>query len=297
MARTVAKIRRIPLVVSIHGGYFTVPSAQTEKMIEPFRGKLEWGKIFGFLFGARHVLDDADAIICVGDNEYREVKKRYPLKSVFHVPNGVDLDRFSVGDGEAFRSAYGFKPAEKIVLCVSRIDYQKNQLGLVRAFARFAKDHPDHRLVMIGAVTVEAYHKEVLAEISALGLQENVRIIPGMAPNHPLLSGAYKAAEMFVLASHHEPFGIVILEAWAAGLPVVAYAVGGIPGFCNDHQDSLLVEPENELKLTDGMAELAGQTELRASLAANALKVLSTRYSWPVVVAQLQEIYGRILQD
>ncbi|MCK4565220.1 MAG: glycosyltransferase, partial [Verrucomicrobia bacterium] len=101
MARTVAKIKGIPFVVSIHGGYFTVPDEQTEKMTEPFRGKLEWGKVFGFLLGARRVPNDADAIICVGENEYREVKRRYPFKKVFHVPNGVDVERFAKADGDA----------------------------------------------------------------------------------------------------------------------------------------------------------------------------------------------------
>jgi len=297
MARTVAKLRGIPLVVSIHGGYFTVPPEQTDKMIEPFRGKLEWGKAFGFLFGARRVLNDADAVVCVGEYEYREMQRRYPFKNIFHIPNGVDIDRFTAGDGAAFRTAFGFQPSDKIVLCVSRIDYQKNQLGLVRAFARFAKDHPDHRLILIGAVTVEDYHEQVLAQIAALGLEDVVRIIPGLVPDDPLLPGAYKAAEMFVLASRHEPFGIVILEAWAAGVPVVAHAIGGIPGFCTDRVNALLVEPDNEPQLVERMAELAADEGLRTTLAADAFKTASTRYDWPMVAAQMQEIYGRILRD
>jgi glycosyltransferase involved in cell wall biosynthesis len=297
MARTVARLRGIPFVVSLHGGYFTVPPEQIDKMIEPFRGKLEWGKVFGFLLGARRVLNDADAIICVGQSEYREVKKRYPFKNVFCVPNGVEVDRFSSADGSAFRATYGFTPKEKIVLCVSRIDYQKNQLGLVRAFARFAENHPDHRLVLIGAVTVEAYHQQVLEEVSALGLEDKVRIIPGLAPDDPLLPGAYKAAEMFVLASHHEPFGIVLLEAWAAGLPVVAHAIGGIPGFCADRETALLVEPDNEQQLIGCMGELAGDETLRKSLAGKAYELAESNYDWEIVATQLKKIYSGIRQD
>ena len=69
MARTAAKLRGIPFVVEVHGGHFTLPSEQVNKMTEPFRSTLEWGKAFGFLFGARRVLKDADAIICVGADE------------------------------------------------------------------------------------------------------------------------------------------------------------------------------------------------------------------------------------
>jgi glycosyltransferase involved in cell wall biosynthesis len=297
MARTAARLKRVPFVVSIHGGHFTLPAEQTDKMSEPFRGKLEWGKAFGFLFGARRVLSDADAILCVGENEYLEMRRHYPGKTVIHLPNGVCVGRFANADGHAFRSAFGFGASEKIVLCVSRIDYQKNQIGLVRAFARFAKTHPDHRLVLIGGVTVEGYHAELMTEIEELGLDDRVRIIPGMTPDDPLLSGAYKAAEMFVLASRHEPFGIVLLEAWAAGTPVLAYSVGGVAGFCTDREDSLLVEAGNESKLAEGMAELAADEALRTALSSRAFDTVSGRYDWPVVAAQLREIYHRVLHD
>jgi glycosyltransferase involved in cell wall biosynthesis len=112
-----------------------------------------------------------------------------------------------------------------------------------------------------------------------------------------MLPSAYKAAEQFVLASHHEPFGIVILEAWAAGVPVVAHGIGGIPGFATDRENILLVEPDNESQLIESMAELAVDRELRAALSARAFELAKTRYSWPVVVAQVREIYGRILHD
>lgn len=297
MARTVARLRGIPLVVSLHGGHFTLPAEQVDKMTKPFRGKLEWGKAFGLLFGARRVLNDADAVVCVGQSEYDEVHQRYPFKNVFHVPNGVDVDRFATADGSAFRSAYGFQPPEKIVLCVSRIDYQKNQLGLVRAFAAFAQDLPDHRLVIIGPVTVEDYHEQLLAEIAMRRIQNRVLVIPGFAPNDPLLPSAYKAAEMFVLPTRHEPFGIVILEAWAAGLPVVANRIGGIPGFATDRENILFAEPDNERELADRMAELAADAALRKSLAGNAFNAAASTYDWPMVARKVLEIYGQLAQN
>jgi glycosyltransferase involved in cell wall biosynthesis len=297
MARTAARLKGIPYVVSIHGGILSLPKDQVEKMTEPFRGRFEWGKVFGWLFGSRRVLDDADAIICVGENEYVEMKRTYSPDKVFLLPNGVDVTRFSQADGSTFRSAYGYSLEEKILLCVSRIDYQKNQLGLVRAFASFFKNHPDHRLVLIGAVTVDEYHVQLQQEIEQLGLEQVVRIIPGMRPDDPLLPAAYKAAQFFVLASSHEPFGIVVLEAWAAGTPVLAYAVGGVPGFCSDRDDTLLVEADNERKLAEGMAELAGDSEWRTALAERAFKKVSQRYDWSMIAQQLRDIYRRILHD
>ncbi len=295
IARTVARIKKIPYVVSLHGGHFTLPQQQVDKMTEPFRGKPEWGKAFGALFGARRVLQDADALICVGKSEFDEVQRQYPDKQVFYVPNGVDVEKYSLADGGPFRKEYNFHPSEKLILCVSRIDYQKNQIGLVRAFADFFKAHPSHRLVLIGAVTVEAYHKEIMDEIDRLGLAGKVTVIEGLRPDDPLLPSAYCAAEVFVLPSIHEPFGIVVLEAWAAGLPVVANRVGGIPGFTTDRENILLAEMGNEAELSERMAELADDVALRGNLSRRAFGEAASHYDWKKISVRFLEIYEQVV--
>jgi len=295
MARTVARLKGIPYVVSIHGGYFTLPQAQVDQMTQPFRGKPEWGKIFGALLGSRRVLEDADAIICVGQSETDEMKRRFPEKPVHYLPNGVEVDRFSNADGELFRKAYGFQPLEKIVLCVSRIDYQKNQLGLVRAFAEFSENHPAHRLVLIGPVTVEAYRDEIHAEIQRQEIESCVTMIEGLNPLDPLLPSAYRAAEIFVLPTVHEPFGMVILEAWAAGLPVIANRVGGIPGFAEHEQTALLADPNRPDELVQYMNRLAGNVELRADLSRRAFGEAAHRYDWSKIIDRLIEIYEQVI--
>lgn len=296
MARTAARLKRIPYVVTLHGGCYTLPKAQVSKMTEPFRDKPEWGKIFGALFGSRRVLQDADGIICVGRAEYDAVCERFPDKPVFHVPNGVDMERFSQADGSAFREAYGYTPDEKIVLCVSRIDYQKNQLSLVRAFARFSRNHPDHRLVLLGAVTAAAYRDELEAEVEQLGMMGKVRMIEGCRPDDARLPSAYKAAELFVLPSLHEPFGIVVLEAWAAGLPVVAGRVGGIIDIATDHETALLTDPGSEEALVRGMAELADDAIFRQMLASKALEVVAD-YGWDRTAGRMREIYEIMIRE
>ena len=296
MARTAARIRGIPYVVSIHGGCFTLPQEQIDRMTAPFSGRLEWGRIFGALFGSRRVLQAADGIICVGQSEYDEVVKRFPQKRVYLVPNGVDVQRFAGANGDAFRAAIGIGATERIILCVSRIDSQKNQAGLVRAFGRFAGQHPDYRLVLVGPVSVETYHEEVLHEIRRLGLQNKVSLVEGMRPDDPLLPSAYKAAEIFVLPSVYEPFGIVVLEAWAAGAPVLASRTGGIPGFAVDRKTALLVEPGSEEALLSGMKELAGSEALRRDLAREAFQAVSAGFDWSCIAARLLEIYRQLVE-
>jgi glycosyltransferase involved in cell wall biosynthesis len=291
MARTAARLKGIPYIVSLHGGFFTLPQAQIDQMVEPFKGRFEWGKAFGALFGSRRVLADAAAIVCVGRSEYEAVRQRFPGKPVHYVPNAVQAERFANADGNLFRAAYGFEPEEKIVLCVSRIDFQKNQLGLVRAFSRFAKSHPDHRLVLVGAATVESYCDAVLAEIRRLGIERRTTVIEGLRPDDPLLPAAYKAAELFVLPSLHEPFGIVVLEAWAAGCPVIASRVGGVPGFATDRENILMVEPGDEAGLAGCMAELAGGADLRDLLARKAHGEVVANYDWAALGERMLGIY------
>ena len=148
-------------------------------------------------------------------------------------------------DGDLFRSRYGISAGDRLVVCVSRIDYQKNQLLLVRAFARFAARHPEWRLVLVGPITAEAYHERIAAAAAESIPDGRFLAIPGFGPDDPLLPAAFRAADIFVLPTRHEPFGIVVLEAWAARAPVVAARVGGIPGFAEDGRDILFFPSEN----------------------------------------------------
>lgn len=290
IARTVARLRGIPYVVSIHGGYLTLPEEQSQQMQDPFRGKPEWGKIVGWLLGARRVLDDADAIICVGRDEHAAIAKKYGDKA-HYVPNGVNTELFRTADAALFRTYAGLNAQDKVALCVSRIDYQKNQVLLVRAFARFAATHPDWKLVLIGAVTVEAYHAQLMDAITQTGLSGRVLLIPGFAPNDPLLPSAYKAADLFVLPTVHEPFGIVILEAWAAGVPVIATRIGGIPGFTHDGHDILLFEKNNEAQLVEQLIRIADDAPVRERITQQAAKEVM-HYDWSTVAQHVRTIYA-----
>jgi glycosyltransferase involved in cell wall biosynthesis len=294
IARTVAHIRKVPYVIHVHGGRHTVPQEQYDSMTAPVKGKLEWGKIFGLVFGSRRVFDDAAAVLCVGQSEADEMKQR-GQKNVHYLPNGVHVRHFAEAMPQAFRQAYGLED-KKFVLCLSRIDFQKNQLLLVKAFAEFRKTHPDWKLVFIGSVSVEEYHRKILDEIARLNLQDSVLIIPGLKPDDPLLPSAYKAAELFVLPTANEPFGIVILEAWAAGTPVIATNVGGIPGFTTDGENILLSEDNNAAMLTSKMEQLAGSPELHQKLSQKGFAEVSAHYDWSAIAERVMKIYEEVLK-
>lgn len=294
IARTVARLRRIPYVVTVHAGYHTLPKEQSLEMMRPFSANWEWGKIWGYLLGSRRTFQDADAIICVGLDEYELMRDRFPEKSVYYLPNGVDVEHFRRADPDLFRQRFGLKSGERLLLCVSRIDPQKNQRLLLDAFAALNPIEQNLHLALVGPVTDNSYAKDLLLCVEAYGLKERVHWITGLEPDDPLLSSAYRSAELFVLPSVHEPFGIVILEAWAAGVPVVASQVGGIPGFTRDGVDALLFPTGNQSALETALQRLLGDERLRSELVRGGAHAVQ-RYDWSLIAKETVEVYKGLL--
>jgi len=292
--RTAARLRRKPFVVSLHGGVFDVPAAELDHLLRPIANKFEWGKVFGALFGSRRILEDADQIICVGQSEWEKAKAQLPHDRVTYLPNGVDFAKFATGDGAAFRRRYRLPPEAFLVLGVGRIDAQKNQLLLVEAFARLRKEQPDAILVLLGPETQPEYAAKLRKAIAANGLAGSVSLLPGLRNDDPDLVNAYHACDVFVLPSMHEPFGIVVLEAWSAGRPVIVNRVGGLKGLVRHGENGLFINPESEATaadLTSALRLLATTPALRQSLGKAGREEAFARYDWSRIARELERHY------
>jgi glycosyltransferase involved in cell wall biosynthesis len=296
IVRTAARIRKLPYVISLHGGVIDVPCAETEQMLEPLKGTFEWGRAFGAMLGARRVLEDASAILCVGQNEQQAVQARYPGQRVEWLPNGVDASSFAEGDARVFREKNNIPHNRKVILNVGRIDPQKNQLTLLSAMPELLRKHADIHLVLIGPVTVESYGREILRKINTTSLYNNVTVLPGFPGGSKELIDAFHAADVFCLPSRHEPFGIVVLEAWAAGLPVIASRVGGIPSFTADGVDVLHADADKPESFVSTINNLLGDPELAKRIAGNGRTKARTQYDWTQVTDRLEAIYRDLLR-
>ncbi|UCC15664.1 MAG: glycosyltransferase family 4 protein [Gammaproteobacteria bacterium] len=296
IVRTAARLRGIPYVVTLHGNVFDVPDEEKTDLVKPIRGKLEWGRPLGLMLGSRRVLDDAAAVICVGRSEYEAARDALPGQRVEFLPNGVNSQHFAKGDGSRFRARMAIPESAKVVLCVSRIDPQKNQLSLVESMPALLAAAPDAHLVLVGPVTRPAYLARVRSQIEALNLVSRVHVIEGLAPDDPSLVEAYHAADVFCLPSMHEPFGIVILEAWAAGLPVVASRVGGIPSFVADGDDGLLVPPGDVHALAQSLKAVLRNFGLGASLGDSGRRRACREFDWSVIADRVLALYRDILR-
>jgi glycosyltransferase involved in cell wall biosynthesis len=240
------------------------------------------------------VFDDAAAILCVDYEETGKMAERYPDKRVIHLPNGVDPARFAAGDRARFRDRIGIGQDMPLLLNVSRIDHQKNQWLAVDILARLLEGGQNMHLALIGPITNPAYHERLAKAIADQNLSDYVTIIPGLPPGDPLLADAYKSADAFLLTSLHEPFGIVILEAWAAGCPVVCTSVGGIPHFTEDGEDTLRFASGDAGAATSHLRQLLSTPSLAARLVENGRRKALGTYSWDRITEQLANLYQEV---
>ena len=291
IGRYVAQQRNIPYVISLHGGVYDVPPEEVQRWTAPTAGTVEWGKVLGWWVGSRRVLDDAAAILCVGHEEYRQTQQRLPHVNVRHVPNGVDPARFANGNGCRFRARYGIAPAASVLLVMGRIDPQKNQLLPVQLLPMLRQQIPDVHLVCVGPVTNEPYACMLRKSLHASGLASHVTLIEGLPAGSQALVDAYHAADVLLLPSIHEPFGIVVLEAWAAGLPVIASRVGGLPALICDGEDGVLCDAHDSQVFAQAIRAVLVESTYGRRLGLAGQRKAQEQYSWDAVTEQVIRIY------
>lgn len=297
IGRYVARQRRIPYLISLHGGVYDVPAEEAATWTAPTAGAIEWGRALGWWVGSNRILDDADAIVCVGKAEADAIRQRHPSRRVVHLPNGVDTARFASGDGPAFRARHGIAQAACLIGIVGRIDPQKNQEFAVQLLPEMLQIRPEAHLLLIGHVTNTTYRSQVEQEIARLGLTDRVTLLPGLAADSRDLVDAYHAMDLFLLPSIHEPFGIVILEAWAAGKPILAARVGGIPSFVEDGVNGRLFPPNDSAACLTAFRELMASPESATGLGQSGLQTVRESYDWDRITRQLADLYESVVTD
>ena len=294
IVRTVAKLRKIPYVLSLHGGHLDIPSDERATLANPRKGTVEWGKILGLLVGSRRVLSDANAIVCVGRSEALKMQQKYPNKRVEYLPNGVNVKLFANGSSKSFRHEFHIPQDAKLIGLISRIDPQKNQKLIVQALPSILQKIKKAHLLLAGPVTMADYHQELLALVDSLGLTSKVTVIPGFPAGDKRIIDAFHATDVFVLPSRHEPFGIVALEAWSANLPVIASNVGGLGHIISSGSNGFLFPSGDEAELSRLVIEVLSNENLAKELAVAGNKEAKEKYEWSVICQQLKRLYYEV---
>ncbi|MGZ4706444.1 MAG: glycosyltransferase, partial [Acidimicrobiales bacterium] len=190
-------------------------------------------------------------------------------------------------DRQAVRAELGVGPEQLLVVTVANFRAPKGYPDLLRAASLVAARRPDVRFVIVGQGPLE---DELRAEHARLRLEPTVDIV-GYRADAPRLTAA---ADLFVLASHHEGIPVAAMEALAAGVPVVATRVGGLAEAVDDGTSGRLVPVRRPDLLADAIVELASDPAARRQLSAGA-SAAATRFSARRSAGEIEAVYDLAL--
>ena len=219
------------------------------------------------------------------------IRRVYGIHDPPLIPNGVPVDAFRAPsiDREGWRNKEGFAPADVLFVCVAGLRPQKNPALLLGAFRRGPASDPRAHLLFAGAGGLEP---ELERRIVASGLQGRVHLL-GQRSDVP---ETLNAADVFVLSSDYEGNPLAVMEAMAAGKPVVSTAVGGVPelveGGCG-----LLVAPGDARALSEAMGYMLENAGARLSMGeASAARALE-RFELRVMTEAYERLYKKLVAN
>jgi starch synthase len=214
------------------------------------------------------------------------------------VHNGVDLSKYVAEHGDV-RASLGIPQGKTVILFAGQISPLKGTLNLMKAFSKIADD--SLHLVIAGSSTLwqtvdwqgddyqSEYEKQVRALSANLPVQFLGKIAAGRMPQ------VYQAADIFVCPSvWPEPFGMVNIEAMAAGKPVIASRVGGIPEIVVDGETGIMVEPDDPDALATALRNLIDDPSLRAQMGRAGYQRAVHQFTWEKMLDELNALYQQL---
>ncbi len=245
---------------------------------------------------ARHQCNTLDAVI-VPSSAMQETLTNYGVTAPMHrVPTGIPIDRFrrpastdfSKDAPSAFRARYDIPDNRTVALFVGRTAHEKNIGFLLEAMPHALQQAPGLILVVAGeGPALPALKKQA----AALGITDHVRFV-GYLDRLTELPDCYAAADLFVFSSRTETQGLVLLEAMAAGIPVLAFAALGTREIVEPRRGALPA-PQEVAPFGQAMAALANDPALRAKMATEA-QVFAEEWTTEACARRLADVYRNI---
>ena len=251
--------------------------------------------------GETQVVAAADALIANTDAEGASLVSLYDAcPDIVHVVSpGVDLYTFTAGNGRsAARTEVGLPQDALVVSFVGRIQPHKGPEVLIRATSELVKHSPllRHKLIVNvigGASGANTEEVDRLKELSSwLGIDDVVRFAPPVSRTD--LPQWYRAADLVVVPSYSESFGLVALEAQACGTPVVATAVGGLRTAVADGISGVLVDGHDPKAWSSVIARLLQEPQRRVLLSMGAIEHAS-HFGWDATARGTLDIYDQVI--
>jgi D-inositol-3-phosphate glycosyltransferase len=245
------------------------------------------------------IAHEADLLIASTEDESLDLVDLYGADPdrVFVVPPGVDLSMFQPIDRAEARRKIGFGPG-RLLLFVGRLERLKGVDVAINALALLRdRKHDDVRLVILGEDSKEGDESEkqrLKAIATAAGMRDRVDFLGSVA--HHELPYFYSAADVTVMPSYSESFGLVALEAQACARPVVASNVSGLRSVVRDDVSGYLVDNHDPAAYAERIGRLLEDPELAAQMGARG-RLLAQRFSWSRTADRLELLFERLAES
>jgi D-inositol-3-phosphate glycosyltransferase len=245
------------------------------------------------------IAQQADLLIASTSDEAEDLVRSYKAdpEHVFVVPPGIDLATFQPLDRAEARRKIGYGPG-RVLLFVGRLERLKGGDVAIKALALLAdRDHEDVRRIVLGEDVRDGDESEkerLKAVASSLGVRDRVDFLGSVA--HHELPYFYAAADVVVMPSYSESFGLVALEAQACGRPVVASGVSGLRSVVRDEVSGYLIDRHDPAIYAARIGRLLADPELAQQMGWRG-RLLAQRFSWTRTADRLEELLENVIES
>ena len=236
---------------------------------------------------------EAWRVICCSAYMAEQVSRLFhvPLTRIDTIPNGVNAAQYAkVPPAPTFKLQYANRN-EKLVLYVGRLVYEKGVSVLVDA-VNLVREKSNAKFVIVG----DGYMRDRLVDQARRVGAMNKMFFTGFL-DEASVKKLYRVADVFVIPSLYEPFGIVALEGMASGVPLVASGVGGLAEIITHDETGVLVYPDNPESLAWGINRVLTDPGYAQWLRENALEHVTTAYNWNAIAATTSTVYDQIVNE
>jgi N-acetyl-alpha-D-glucosaminyl L-malate synthase BshA len=264
---------RVPLVTTLHGTDITLVGQDPS-----FRPVVNYS------------INQSDGVTAVSEYLRQETKKHFDIGCDIEViPNFIDTERFQRAEKDHFKQAL-CPEGEKVLVHVSNFREAKRAPEVVEVFSRLRAEGFDLKLLLVGDGPERTATQRLARE---RGVHDDVRFLGKQEPVEEILS----IADVFLMPSGSETFGLAALEAMACGVPVVASNIGGLPELVVDGETGYLCPLGDVEAFTERAARLLGSEEHQSEMAAAARRRAVEVFDIDKVVPRYEDYYERVRSE
>lgn len=274
---------RIPLVATIHATEYGRHQGNLPGPMQTLIHQIEWWLTF-----------ESVRTICCSNYMRDEVLRIFelPQDKVSVIPNGIEYDLFKMDtESEQIRRQF-IEPDSRMVFFVGRLVYEKGVQTVIEAMPKVLREVPGVRFLVAGT---GPHGRQLQAMIDELGLSEKIKLL-GFVDADSLVK-FYKCADLTVVPSLYEPFGMVVLEAMVADCPVIVADTGGLKEIVVHEETGLCFKPGNSESLAQAMIRVLKNEDLAQRLTNDARNFIGEKYNWDRIARHTRDIYQRSIKE